>query len=66
MKIKMIMPNDIDKYCACKKAEKTALYNKLKTSGNDPNISTKMKYASYVNTSRTNYVPFNSLDKWFK
>jgi hypothetical protein len=66
MKMRMTMPNDIDKYCACKKAEKTALYNKLKTSGNDPNISTKMKYASYVNTSRTNYVPFNSLDKWFK
>jgi len=62
----MIMPNDIDKYCACKNAEKAALYNKLVTGGNDPTISKKMKYASYVNTSRTNYVPYNSLDKWFK
>ena len=61
----MIMPNDIDKYCACKKAEKVAAYNKLVTSGNDPSISKKMKYSSYVKTSRTNYVPYNSLDKWF-
>jgi hypothetical protein len=65
MKIKMIMPNDIEKYCACKKAEKVE-YNKLVTGGNNPSISKKMKYASYVNTSRTNYVPYNSLDKWFK
>lgn len=65
MKIKMIIPNDIDKYCACKKAEKAASYNKLVTAGNNPSISKKMKYASYVNTSRTNYVPYNSLGQWF-
>jgi len=65
MKMRMTMPNDIDKYCACKNAEKVS-YNKLVTGGNDPSISKKMKYASYVNTSSTNYVPFNSLDKWFK
>jgi hypothetical protein len=65
MKIKMIMPNDIDKYCACKKAEKVA-YNKLVTGGNDPSISKKMKYSSYVNTSRSIYVPYNSLNQWFK
>jgi len=65
MKMRMIMPNDIDKYCACKKAEKVA-YNKLVTGGNNPSISKKMKYASYVNTSRTNFVPYNSLGDWFK
>ena len=54
MKIKMIMPNDIDKYCACKKAEK-ANYKKLVTGGNDPSVSSKMKYSSFVSNGYSKY-----------
>ena len=43
-------PNDINVYCqyaACQ-----VNYNKLKTAGNDPQISQKMKYAQYVRTAK--------------
>jgi len=38
---------DIKMECACINSVK---YNKLVTAGNDPSISKKMKYASYIRT----------------
>lgn len=40
--------NDINKYCRCSANEKV-LYTKQSTSGNDPSISSKMRFSQYVN-----------------
>lgn len=46
--------NDIFKFCAKKKCDKTILYNKLKTGGNDPNMSAKMRCSQRIqNYSRS-------------
>ena len=44
----MYNTNDINKYCAYAKCQKSIEYSKLKTASNDPSISQKMKYANYV------------------
>ena len=43
-------PNDINLYCQYARSE--VKYNKLKTAGNDPQISQKMKYAQYISTTK--------------
>ena len=58
------MINDIGKYCACQAAMKIQ-YTKITTSTNDPKMSKKMKYASYVNTTKTTTVPTSSANKWY-
>ena len=52
--------NDIDKYCRCA-ANQKAEYAKVKTSGNDPSISSKMRFSQYVNlvSSKTCHKRFN-------
>lgn len=40
---------------ANEKNKKCVAYNKLKTSGNDPSISTAMKYAQYAKTRRSQH-----------
>ena len=62
MRVSMI--NDIGKYCACQAAMKIQ-YTKLTTSTNDPKMSKRMKYASYVNTTKTTTIPYSSLNKWY-
>jgi hypothetical protein len=42
-----MIENDIKTQCAC---TKSIQYKKMATSGNDPTISKKMQYASYVRT----------------
>jgi len=58
------MINDIGKYCACQSAMKIQ-YTQIKTSTNDPKMSKRMKYASYVNTTKTLAVPSSSVNKWY-
>jgi len=41
----------ITKYCERANCQKHISYNRLKTGGNDPSISNRMKYAKYVNGS---------------
>lgn len=41
--------NNIFKFCEKKKCERLVQYNKLKTGGNDPNMSKNMLYAQSVN-----------------
>ena len=48
--------DEIIKYCQISKRNKTdtcnvVKYNKLQTSTNNPNISTRMRYSQYVNTA---------------
>lgn len=62
MRVSMI--NDIGKYCACQAAMKIQ-YTKITTSTNDPKMSKRMKYASYVNTTKTLSIPYSSLNKWY-
>jgi hypothetical protein len=64
MNKKMNMINDIGKYCACQKAMKIE-YTKITTSTNDPKMSQKMKYSSYVQTTKTNYVTGSTLSNWY-
>ena len=40
--------NDLQKYCAFQNCQKQVVYSQVKTGGNDPTISQKMKYARYV------------------
>ena len=42
--------NDIVKFCNKRNCEKSVLYNKLKTGGNDPNISSKMACSYRIQT----------------
>jgi hypothetical protein len=42
--------NDIVKFCNKKNCEKSVMYNKLSTGGNDPNISSRMKCAHQIKT----------------
>jgi len=42
--------NNIMKYCQNQKCLQTIEYNKLKTSGNDPSVTKRMRYSQYVNT----------------
>ena len=47
--------DEIIKYCQIAKRNKTdtcnvVKYNKLQTTSNNPNISTRMRYSQYVNT----------------
>lgn len=37
-------------FCQNKKCRQQIEYNKIKTSTNDPSLSTKMRYSQYVNT----------------
>ena len=48
--------DEIIKYCQISRRNKTdtcnvVKYNKLQTSTNNPNISTRMRYSQYVNTA---------------
>ena len=48
--------NEIIRYCHNSKNSKTdtcniVKYNKLQTSTNNPNISTRMRYSQYINTA---------------
>jgi hypothetical protein len=46
--------NDIVKFCDKKTCEKSILYNKLATAGNNPNISSKMRCSQQIqNYSRS-------------
>jgi len=46
--------NDIVKFCDKKKCDRSVLYNKLATAGNNPNISSKMKCSQQIqNYSRS-------------
>jgi len=47
----MYNTNDITKYCAYAKCQKQVGYAKVKTSGNDPSMSQKMRYAQYLRQS---------------
>jgi hypothetical protein len=47
----MYNTNDITKYCAYAKCQKQVEYAKVKTSGNDPKVSQKMRYAQYLRQS---------------
>lgn len=47
-RVKMCMMNDITKYCQCARAEQAAIYKKIKTGGNDPTISQRMRYSQMV------------------
>jgi len=40
--------NDLEKYCAYQKCQKSVSYNQLKTSTNDPSISCRMRQAQYI------------------
>jgi hypothetical protein len=46
------MMNDITKYCACISAQKAAEYKQLKTGGNDPSISQRMRYSQRINSEK--------------
>lgn len=39
---------DINKYCLKKKCQNSSVYTKITTSGNNPQISEKMRYAQYI------------------
>jgi hypothetical protein len=60
-----MMMNNIINYCDNKKKCETAGYSKMVTGGNDPTISQRMLYSSYVGRakSHTNYADvYASLD----
>ena len=40
--------NDLQKYCEYQNCQKQIIYSKVKTGGNDPSVSKRMKYAQYV------------------
>jgi hypothetical protein len=44
----MYNTNDITKYCTYAKCQKQVEYNKVKTAGNDPKVSQKMRYSQYI------------------
>ncbi len=58
--------DEIIKYCQISRRNKAdtcnvVKYNKLQTSTNNPNISTRMRYSQYVNTatpSKNTYVSY--------
>lgn len=41
---------DIVRFCHDKKCQQQIEYNKVKTAGNDPSVSKKMRYSQYVTT----------------
>ena len=43
--------NDLQKYCAYQRCKRQIEYNQVKTSTNDPSISSRMKFARYVSNS---------------
>lgn len=44
----MYNTNDITKYCAYAKCQKQVEYAKIKTAGNDPKVSQKIRYSQYI------------------
>jgi hypothetical protein len=48
----MYNTNDITKYCSYAKCQKQVEYAKVKSAGNDPSISQKMRYAQYLKQPR--------------
>ena len=53
---------DIVKFCENKKNCATVQYSKVVTGGNDPSMSTKMKYSQYVNKAKPKMVQLFSGD----
>ena len=45
--------NDLQKYCDYHNCQKNILYKKLKTGGNDPSVSCRMKYAKRIDSVST-------------
>ena len=43
----------LQRYCQKKQCSNLVQYNKIVTAGNDPSMSSKMKYSKLVNSSRT-------------
>jgi len=54
--------NNMIKFCQCQKAGLSANYLKVVTGGNDPTISAKMRYATYIRSSNPRQI---SKDKYF-
>lgn len=40
--------NDLQKYCEYQNCQKQVVYSQVKTGGNDPSISKRMRYSQYV------------------
>jgi hypothetical protein len=44
---------DVNRFCKNKECEKNVSYVKQQTSGNNPNISQKMRYSEFIRQNQT-------------